>query len=282
MRAGPGGPNVAVVTDPRIAPVEDNLESFFRAVASEPEFTVADEPDVLAFSSAYPFPLMNALCGARFAPGTVERRAREVVAPFLQRGLPFMWWTTPSGHADELGPVLTDLGMHGSPTPGMHADLADRVDPSPGEGVVVRVVDGDEVAESLEVMLQGFEIPEPVREAFRRMDRLPSAEQFVAVTAWLDGEPVGCGTAWMTGETAGLYNITALEHARRRGIGYAVTATLMNAALDRGARQVILHASEEGYPLYRRLGFETVCQVPQFVWMPADADPADEPETTVV
>jgi ribosomal protein S18 acetylase RimI-like enzyme len=287
MRAGPGGPSVTVVTDPRIAPVEDNLESFFRTVASEPELVVSDEPDVLAFSSAYAFPLMNAICGARFAPGTVERRAREVVAPFLERGLPFIWWTTPSGHAEELGPVLTDLGMQCSPAPGMHAELTDRADPRAAEGVEVREVDGaEELAESLEVMLEGFEFPEPVRPVFRRMERLPSAKEFVEVTAWLDGQPVGCGTGWVTGETAGLYNITTLERARRRGIGYAVTATLMNAARERGAREVILHASEAGYPVYRRLGFEVVCQVPQFVWMPpdveADADPPAEPETTVI
>jgi GNAT superfamily N-acetyltransferase len=137
------------------------------------------------------------------------------------------------------------------------------------------------VAESLEVNLQGVEIPEPVRDAFRGMDRLTSAEEFVPVTAWLEGEPVGCGTAWMTGETAGLYNITALEHARRRGIGYAVTATLMNAARDRGATHAILHASEAGRPLYERLGFETVCQVPEFVWMPPGDDPPADQDATV-
>jgi len=34
----------------------------------------------------------------------------------------------------------------------------------------------------------------------------------------------------------------------------------------------LLHASESGRPVYERLGFTEVCQVPQLVWIPADPD----------
>jgi ribosomal protein S18 acetylase RimI-like enzyme len=76
----------------------------------------------------------------------------------------------------------------------------------------------------------------------------------------------------VSGSTVGLYNITTLPTARRRGIGFAVTATLVNAALERGATAVVLHASDDGLPVYERLGFETVCEVPQYVWLPPAQD----------
>jgi hypothetical protein len=70
------------VTDTRIAAVEDNLVDFFRAVTDDPILTVNRDPDVASFYSDRAFPLLNAIVGATFAPGAVERRAREVVAPY--------------------------------------------------------------------------------------------------------------------------------------------------------------------------------------------------------
>lgn len=258
------------MSDPRVTPVEDNLESFCRTIAEEPVFTVGDDPDVVAVWSSYPFPLMNSITCARFAPGTVERRARAVVTPYLERGLPFLWWTTPGGHADELRPVLTELGLQEFGVPGMYLEPAGPLDPGLSEGLAVRQVTGDEMAESVDVMLAGFEMPEFMREPFHGMTALVSADAMIQVTAWLDGQAVGCGSAWLTGPTVGLYNITTLPSARRRGVGGAVTAALVNAGLERGATQAVLHASEDGFPVYERLGFETVCQVPQFLWLPPD------------
>ena len=31
----------------------------------------------------------------------------------------------------------------------------------------------------------------------------------------------------------------------------------------------ILHATEMGLPVYQKLGFETVCEVQQYLWMPS-------------
>ena len=73
----------------------------------------------------------------------------------------------------------------------------------------------------------------------------------------------------MTGTTAGIYNIATTPSARRRGIGYAVTARLMNVARARGCTEAVLMASALGRPTYERLGFVEVCQTPQYVWLPA-------------
>ena len=94
------------------------------------------------------------------------------------------------------------------------------------------------------------------------------ADGLVQVTAWLDGEPVAGGSAWITGESVGLYYIATVERACGRGLGYAVTAALMNAGRERGCTHAALHAGEMGYPVCTRLGFTTLCQVPQFVRMP--------------
>ena len=287
MRAGPGGPSVTVVTDPRIAPVEDNLDAFLETLVSSGAFDAGSDPDVWSYWCDVAFPLFNGIGRARFAPGEVQARAREVVASYVERGLPFMWWATPSGHAEELTPLLVELGMTCEPVPGMYTELRSEVEDRTPPDATLREVTGHEM---IPVMVAGFGMPE---ELIPHLDRFVAGldpHRVVNLVATLDGRDVGCGTMLQTGDTAGLYNIATVEQARGRGIGYAVTAALMNAGRERGATRSVLHASEQGRALYERLGFETVCQVPQFVWMPPDveapadppADPPVEPETTVI
>jgi len=42
---------------------------------------------------------------------------------------------------------------------------------------------------------------------------------------------------------------------RRRGVGEAVMRVVLDALAARGIRRIVLHASENGRPLYERLGF---------------------------
>ena len=271
------------MTDPRTAPVEDSLESFVRAVATSDLVTTGSEPDVVTYHLDRPFPLFNVISGARFAPGTVEERARSVIAPYLHRGLPFMWWTTPSSHADELAPLLTELGLAMESVPGMYVGLDGLVDPRLPDGVTIEPVDASRLGELLPVFLDGYGIPHEFAPEFAALfEVLLASGDLIHVLAFVDGLPVAGGSAWVTEDTAGLYNISTLEVWRGRGLGYAVTAALMNLARERGCTHAVLHASEMGLPVYERLGFVEVCRVPQFVWAPTEPEGDAELASVVV
>src|SRR4051812_33296050 len=79
------------MSDSRVAPVEDNLDAFLATVVRSGAFHTGSDPDVSTYWSDVAFPLLNGIGAARFAPGRVEERAREVVAPYVDRGLPFIW-----------------------------------------------------------------------------------------------------------------------------------------------------------------------------------------------
>ena len=271
------------MTDPRIAPVEDNLESFAGTLATSDLLTRGPEHDVVTYHLDRPFPLFNAIVAARFAPGTVEERARQVIAPYLERGLPFMWWTTPSSHAAELEPVLTGLGFAVESIPGMYVDLDGPVDPRLADGVTIEPVDASRLDELLPVFLDGYGIPHDFAPEFATLfEFLFGTGDLIHVLAFADGLPISGGSAWLIGDTAGLYNISTLEVWRGRGLGYAVTATLMNLAREHGCTHAVLHASEPGLPVYERLGFVEVCRVPQFVWAPTEPEADVESAAAVV
>lgn len=256
-----------MTTDPRIAPVEDNLLSFLGGVAELDMFEVDPGDDVVAYHSSVPFPLFNAVSGARFGDHPA-RRGRVVVERYLDRGLPFLWWTTPSTTSPQLEQVLAEAGMAREETPGMHVPLSGPVSARLPAGVELRVVGADEPHPFVSTMMAGFDFPAELTAPMVALMTSYPQDDLVNVLATVHGRPAAVGSAWITGDTVGLYNIATLEWCRRRGLGRAVTAALMDHGRERGATQAVLHATAAGRPTYERLGFVEVCRVPQYVWLP--------------
>ena len=55
---------------------------------------------------------------------------------------------------------------------------------------------------------------------------------------------------------AGVFYVATVEHARRRGLGDALTRMAARAGFELGAAAAWLGASEMGAALYRRIGFQ--------------------------
>jgi ribosomal protein S18 acetylase RimI-like enzyme len=60
-----------------------------------------------------------------------------------------------------------------------------------------------------------------------------------------------------SGRSAYLFGLRVVPQHRRRGIARALLQAAIGAARDAGVRLVTLQASEDGRPVYERLGFET-------------------------
>jgi GNAT superfamily N-acetyltransferase len=251
--------------DARIAPVEGNLVRFLTRVGGDPLFSLLPDDDVTAFTSDVPFHLFNCVTDARFAEATRASRTAEVADRMIEHGLPWLWWGTPSGLPDDA--VLRERGLARGDEPGMYVALDGPVDPR--SGLRMEPVTTDRLEWFLDVFGRGFGLPDFVVTAMDGVfTRTLDPAWIVNLLAWDGDVAVGCGSAVVDGATVGLYNIATPAEHRGRGIGYAVTATLMNHGRERGCVHAILHASAMGRPVYERLGFEQVCTVPQYVWQP--------------
>ena len=89
---------------------------------------------------------------------------------------------------------------------------------------------------------------------------------FVAWIALADGEIVSTsglcfskiipGFTLLDGRVAYIMNIYTLPEWRKKGIGKQVFHHILEAARERNYKRVLLHATEDGRPIYEKFGFK--------------------------
>ena len=82
------------------------------------------------------------------------------------------------------------------------------------------------------------------------------APHVAAFVAYMGAEPVACAMTLVSHRVAGVFYVATVEHARRRGLGDALTRMAARTGFEMGAGAAWLRASEMGAGLYRRIGFE--------------------------
>lgn len=82
---------------------------------------------------------------------------------------------------------------------------------------------------------------------------------FHALAAEWDDALVGCANALFHADAGWLGNIIVLPDWRGHGIGTALTQGLISILQHNGVQHQILVATSMGEPVYRKLGFEHVC-----------------------
>lgn len=81
----------------------------------------------------------------------------------------------------------------------------------------------------------------------------PACRPFVAA---IDGEIVGTGVGTVNGPVGWVGTIFVASDRRGYGIGMALTQTVVDALDAAGCRTLVLVATEQGRPMYERIGFE--------------------------
>lgn len=85
------------------------------------------------------------------------------------------------------------------------------------------------------------------------------------LVARLDGENVAAAMAFDCDGDCGIYNVGTLGHARRRGLGTALTALHVHDALARGCRTASLQSTEIAERVYAAVGFRDLGRIFEYV-----------------
>ena len=82
--------------------------------------------------------------------------------------------------------------------------------------------------------------------------------------AALDGSGAAAAMAFDCGDDCGIYNVATAEHARRRGLGTALTALLAHDAMARGCHTASLQSTAMAEGIYTALGFRDLGQILEY------------------
>ena len=78
---------------------------------------------------------------------------------------------------------------------------------------------------------------------------------FRVLVARLEGESAAAAMAFDHHRDCGIYNFGTIEHARRRGLGTALTTLAVHEAAERGCRTATLQSTELAERVYAAVGF---------------------------
>lgn len=260
------------LTEPIVRACREQLSTFllFERVTGAQRLP---NPGIVGIETGVDFPLLNGVLESDLDDADLGPTVASVTEHFRDQVLPMLWWHRPTARPADLGRRLLAAGFQAvGSQPVIVCDAGAVPDlPVPAGFTTRRVTDRDDLDVYANVFGRGFGLPPNVVAFFSDLllaVGLGPDAQVRSFVGLLDGEAVATASVFLHDDVAGIYNISALEHVRGRGIGANVTAVAMREATNEGIRCLSLQSSEAGYRIYQTLGFREVCQFHMYLAPP--------------
>jgi GNAT superfamily N-acetyltransferase len=255
--------------DAVLAAIDLNWRASSRAFGLAPTTTIRDDDELFWYVTGLPTAAFNSVMYANLAPERIDAIVEELSALREAHGVPIGWLIGPSSRPADLGAQLVARGFrHLIDLTPMTASLAALPVAAPVPGLTVERVESPAAYEAWIVAEhRGFEAEgdaESGLAALRRAMGIGHGFPLHHFLGRLDGEPVATASLLPAGGIAGVYDVSTVAEARRRGIGTAMTLATLRAARDLGYQLAFLQPSSMGRPLYERIGFRQRCVCPVY------------------
>jgi GNAT superfamily N-acetyltransferase len=244
------------------------LMAFGRAAGAE----VRDDGRVRWAIGNSPIDYFNCVVYAELTVEEADREIESSIERMRAHAVPGSWHVGPSMRPPDLGARLVAHSfVYGGDDIGMAIDLQALPEDIlvPADFAVERVRDEAGLGEWAAAFGPGFGIGPAeagwIEEMFRRMGFEGAWRYYLGRLA---GEPVATSALFFAAGVAGVYCVSTIQSARRRGIGAVVTLAALREARDLGYGVGVLTSSEMGYSVYRRLGFVEYCRIGLYQWSP--------------
>lgn len=244
---------------PDIASIEQAFYEFPEHLYRDPGAVVEQGDDLLLAVSFAPAPDLNLVYGG-YVGLDAEARLGDTLARLRAWNVPFLWLVSPA--AVKVSDTLAAQGLpRVADLPIMTLDLAQlNPDDAQLEGLTIRRVTTEEDLRAwVTVSAEGFHFSEETAQRLTELGReatLDPTSRAHLYLGLLNGEPVATALNILGEEIVGVWCIGTVERARRRGIGAAMTTGPLLAAREAGYAAAMLGATELGFPVYSRLGWE--------------------------
>jgi GNAT superfamily N-acetyltransferase len=253
--------------------VEENLWALQRDFTRLPGAEVHDDPGLLWFTAPSRNAWLNGASRSALRAEDADAAIERVITTIHAHGRPLMWHVGPTSMPIDLSRRLEAHGFEGSVDVSMVLDIPELVPQATDPRFVISAA---RTRSDVLDWLQAWDLAIGVEP---RGDRhpwlepwthlaLPPATPTELFVGRIDGEPVASSLAFAGGGAVGLYGVGTAPDHRGHGFGGAVSAAVVEWGHGRGERWAILHSTEMGEPVYRRLGFRPVGHLEQWVLRP--------------
>jgi GNAT superfamily N-acetyltransferase len=252
--------------------LEDNMAAFWKVYGRGTGGTLHDSADLMYFISGSPVPLFNGMMSARMPGERADEVIEETRQACIQHQVSAMWWVGPEALPKDLGGRLEGHGFEpAGAVPGMAADLESLRDAGRlADGAAVESVTDQELIQAWAAtgwVASGF----PAEEAglFCEIEAqigIDESRLRRRYAGYWNGKLVGTSVLVLDSGVAGIYAVSTLPEARGHGLGTELTLAPLREAREAGYRVGTLQASEMGYPIYHKIGFQEVCQFNIYLW----------------
>jgi GNAT superfamily N-acetyltransferase len=263
------------VSSPAVAEaIEANLFDYIGYWRRSPSVESYDSPSLTWCATGIPHPFANAVVQTRTAVGNLDALIDNLLDVFKARDAPFSWWVARGCEPAGLGRHLEARGLaYSEQIRGMAIDLGMlRTAPLPPSGLSVLPVDDYKaLGRWVDAAVAGFGLPGGSEQAC--LDLFAGLGYHLPLRCYvglLGGKPVAVSHLFIGAGVAGVYWVTTIPEARRRGFGSALTLAALADAYDLGYRVGILHPSQSGLRVYSRLGFQQRCRLRCAIWRGED------------
>jgi ribosomal protein S18 acetylase RimI-like enzyme len=249
--------------------LEENIFGLFRAMSILPGYAAAIS-DRVCYHCAFPDnPMFKGVWRARLPPIETDTAIEAALDWFDQRHAPsILWWTGPQTQPADLAERLLRRGFDGDLVgeTGMGIELQHlhEISAPPIDLTIQLATERKTLTDWGTVFASAFDAPVSAGKAWGEATLSAGAHRapWQLFIGYLDGQPVASSMIFNAAGVVGVYAVGVIPAARGRGLGSAITLRPLLQARALGQRYAVLFASRLGFPVYRRLGFQTLgCQI---------------------
>lgn len=252
--------------------IKANWEAYHYCLARSPNVELSIGRYLTWLMTNLPDHFMNMVVCHQLPSEGIDDLIESTLGHFRSMNIRRLSWLTHEGiPSAEINKVLIAHGLtfRDAFATEMAVDLSRLRDGLPTyPGLSVVPVDGEHVLKQwIRVASIGFRIDERFEKVW--FDFFADAifdTRFQTYLALLDGKPVATSQLFLSDGVAGLYNISCIPEARVQGIGSAITLAPLLEARQMGYQIGVLQASQKGYNVYRRLGFQDFGHLSLYLW----------------
>jgi GNAT superfamily N-acetyltransferase len=241
--------------------MEMNMQGKLAYIPSrQKEMDVLEYGDVLVVNSNFPSDTFNTTYG-----GSITKEHADFVFDYYKiRNLPMAWWIGPNSQTTESGSILQNAGFHHvEHDVGMVCDLtAVTLDYELPASLEIKECTLAQSFSDFGAVLASIFTPEDefVKTFYNKLAELdaasiPALKLFVG---YEDGKAVAISGLFLT-ECAGFFDIATRPFHQKKGYGSAMFYTALVQAKKLGYEVGVLQASPDGLNIYKRFGFNEVC-----------------------